>query len=474
MKKTTLIIIAILFQFTYILAQEAALDCVYCDGSPTGLYASIIGKNSTAAGVGSVAIGTNSYTYSTATNSIAIGTQVKVLAGLSIVMGNGESASRPLINNLNRTLMIGFGSTQPTFFVGRSPAYNKTGRIGIGNVTNPLYKLHVKADAGEQAAVFIEPNTWGEKASATLYLGTGQHSIAASYEYGMFFNSPKNYIFLNGNVGIGNSDPIAELDIEGNIRVGAFAKIPGQQKMIFADEQGILYTDNIPLINDNMGDCVAEYDIKTNGHWIKHDEEGVDKGIYISRENLIGIGTSMPRAALDVVSAGETQIIAYSKLEKEAGFWAANRLFSYGFSVDEEATGHITANINNPVNMMNFHSNGKISIGDAQPLNGSSHRLFVEGGITSEEVVINTLNANRQWPDYVFKKEYELMPLYDLKEYINDNGHLPNVPTTEEVSNNGQNIGELNAVLLEKIEELTLYIIKQQEEIDNLKQKINE
>ncbi len=66
------------------------------------------------------------------------------------------------------------------------------------------------------------------------------------------------------------------------------------------------------------------------------------------------------------------------------------------------------------------------------------------------------------------------MPLHELKTYINKKGHLTGVPTATYVNKNWFNIGEINTVLLEKIEQLTLYIIKQQEEIDNLKKKINE
>ncbi|MCF6341689.1 MAG: hypothetical protein L3J31_02645, partial [Bacteroidales bacterium] len=123
---------------------------------------------------------------------------------------------------------------------------------------------------------------------------------------------------------------------------------------------------------------------------------------------------------------------------------------------------------------INFYPNGKVAIGNTLPPGGTSHRLFVEGGITSEEVVINVLNQDREWPDYVFKEGYELMPLNELKEFVSTNGHLPNVPTAKEVKENGQNLGELNAILLEKVEELTLYIMKQQEEIDNLKKLISE
>ena len=211
----------------------------------------------------------------------------------------------------------------------------------------------------------------GAKSKASLYLGTKQNSIQANFDYGMFFMSAGNYLFPRGKIGVGTSDPKADLDVEGTLRVGSFANNPGFHKIVFADQEGVLFTDNIPLY-DNMGNCVAENDIVTNGHWIKYSEQDDEKGIYLSNENKIGIGTSLPRATLDIVAEEETHVIAYSSRGGKAGYWAANKTYA----------------------------NGKVSIGNARPNNGTSHRLFVEGGITSEEVVINVLNENREWPDY--------------------------------------------------------------------------
>lgn len=73
------------------------------------------------------------------------------------------------------------------------------------------------------------------------------------------------------------------------------------------------------------------------------------------------------------------------------------------------------------------------------------------------------------WPDYVFGGEHALMPLGELESYINNNNHLPGVPTAEEVEKDGADLGEMNRVLMEKVEELTLYIIDLQKQIDELK-----
>ena len=73
------------------------------------------------------------------------------------------------------------------------------------------------------------------------------------------------------------------------------------------------------------------------------------------------------------------------------------------------------------------------------------------------------------WPDFVFGNNYKLMNLYELEQYINTNQHLPDVPAAQEVSANGIDLGEMNAILLQKVEELTLHIIELQKQIDELK-----
>jgi hypothetical protein len=76
------------------------------------------------------------------------------------------------------------------------------------------------------------------------------------------------------------------------------------------------------------------------------------------------------------------------------------------------------------------------------------------------------------WPDYIFNDDYKLMHLGDVETFINQHKHLPNIPSQEEMIENGVDIGEMNVLLLEKIEQLMLYTIQQQKEIDELKKKI--
>lgn len=97
------------------------------------------------------------------------------------------------------------------------------------------------------------------------------------------------------------------------------------------------------------------------------------------------------------------------------------------------------------------------------------YSLFVRKGILAEDYAIAPVSA---WSDYVFNDDYRLMPLSDLKYFIKDNKHLPGIPTANDVSENGYSQHSMNAALLKKVEELTLYIIDQQKQIDELKAKI--
>lgn len=99
------------------------------------------------------------------------------------------------------------------------------------------------------------------------------------------------------------------------------------------------------------------------------------------------------------------------------------------------------------------------------------YRLFVKDGIKTEKVKVEIAVSNG-WADYVFKKDYSLMPLRDLESYINKNGHLPEVPTTEEAIANGIELKSMNILLLKKIEELTLYTLQQQKNIEEQNKRI--
>ncbi|MCG8306670.1 MAG: hypothetical protein MI975_04705 [Cytophagales bacterium] len=98
------------------------------------------------------------------------------------------------------------------------------------------------------------------------------------------------------------------------------------------------------------------------------------------------------------------------------------------------------------------------------------YKLAVAGNIITEEVKVM---LQHNWPDFVFKDDYVLSDLKDLEDYIKTNGHLPNIPSAEFVTKEGYNLGEMDSKLLEKIEELTLYLIEQHEKTMVLTDRMN-
>jgi hypothetical protein len=100
---------------------------------------------------------------------------------------------------------------------------------------------------------------------------------------------------------------------------------------------------------------------------------------------------------------------------------------------------------------MRISNNGNVGIGTATP----NAKLAVNGNIRAREIKVETAN----WPDYVFTKDYQLLSLKETEQHIKDKGHLPGIPSAEEVKTNGVDLGDMNAKLLKKIEELTLHLI---------------
>lgn len=116
-----------------------------------------------------------------------------------------------------------------------------------------------------------------------------------------------------------------------------------------------------------------------------------------------------------------------------------------------------------------WESWGKIIIGDSKGV--IQQKLEVDGIIHAKEVLIDT---NFPLADYVFKSDYKLMSLNELEQFVQTNKHLPEIPSAEDVAEKGLSIGEMQNKLLQKIEELTLYIIDQNKQITELQNRLKE
>lgn len=173
-------------------------------------------------------------------------------------------------------------------------------------------------------------------------------------------------------------------------------------------------------------------------------------GISLNAQNVFpkngyaGIQTSTPRVNLDVNG------ITYS-----------NALILGAYPVNAAALFHLYTNIES------IDSNLFIIENKDQKL----LQLSSDGILRAREIIVD---ADPNWPDYVFEKDYSLLSLNETEKFILENGHLPGIPSVQTIQETGIDLGEMNRLLLEKIEELTLHVIQQQKEIDNLKTLLEE
>jgi hypothetical protein len=190
----------------------------------------------------------------------------------------------------------------------------------------------------------------------------------------------------------------------------------------------------------------------------------------------IGIGTTTPSEKLEIYDTQNTPgVISLKSLRSDAGHVDVGRISVKQASTEvarigmpragHRNSGYLTFwtkkdDAANLVESMRINENGNIGIGTATP----DSKLSVNGNIHAKEVKIDLVG----WPDYVFEMAYKLPSLQHVEQHIKDKGHLQDIPSAKEVAKNGVLLGEMNAKLLQKIEELTLYTIAQEKKINSL------
>lgn len=263
----------------------------------------------------------------------------------------------------------------------------------------------------------------------------------------------------NANVGIGTSSPQARLEI-GAISANSPSVIIGENNFLgFRRHDGIAVygighdaTDGLfrigasPALSPSAGTSI---DIASGGSWISFSQGGSER-MRIAQGGNVGIGTATPEQRLQVVG-GRFQV-------NTAAPWDNFQIYTDGYCSYLEANGDegglwIRSNTGQKV----IIPDANLGIGTTNP----THKLAVNGTIKAKEVIVETTG----WSDYVFADNYALAPLSQVEAHIKANKHLPGIPSAAQVAEQGVSVGDMQARLLAKIEELTLHQIAQEKRL---------
>ncbi len=299
------------------------------------------------------------------------------------------------------------------------------GLVGIGVVT-PSEKLHVggnlKVDGGISSNTFNSSNLTAGQFTSGPATFTDNISVAKD-------------AFVTGKVGIGIPTPSESLDVNGNIKLSG--SVTGSSINV-----------SNATINQNLnvtGNSILSGSLSVNGTFsattLSFDQIN-SNGNTVVGQNLTVNGTTQLTGDLNLAGNMSAGIITASEFRTTDGGSAFN--------------------------FTNAIISQSLAVATAQPI-PANYKLAVGGAIIATGIDIKVPS---KWPDYVFAPNYERLSIGELKKYIDQNQHLPSVPSAKEMEEKkNYSVSEMDAKMLEKIEELTLYIIELEARVNDLEKK---
>ncbi len=325
---------------------------------------------------------------------------------------------------------------------------------------NNLISIHLRGRGGD--STYGDDSATLPKATLIQLLPYGSNNNQNCACWGI--NNSNDIFYDTNNVGIGTNTPSEKLEVVGAIKSetlvvdppsdGIIAQFgdpipanPGRRNFDFVSYQGASDPSlELSMFDNNFSNRFVVR-AKSDTEWIGLKDAQNAEVFKVARDPSLGSLIHLPKSDSRVVIGG-----------------FGGYLFSDGHKlVVKDGSAMIEGNI---------LTNNKIGVGVSAAEIPNEYHLAVNGKIISEEVKVKLFASG--WPDYVFSKDYRLLSLQDLEQYINLKGHLPNIPSAQDVEKNGVLLGDMNSKLLEKVEELTLYTIQQQKEIKQQQKAIEQ
>ncbi len=321
-----------------------------------------------------------------------------------------------------------------------------TGNVGVGTL-NPDSRLQVKGNMKVDSCLIVLDSMRIDKTFRAM------DNIFVEGDATMEKDAiVKEDFKVYGNVTIeGDTEMFGDASIDGTLKLTGTEELPdsiltnGNFDFLLLNTSGAAKKASYDTLLFNLKDGIyAPYPpskcdvngIFQNPTWAS----GPNKIYSLCPQVDVGIGTDMPRSTLDVHGITYTSSLA-------VGVDPADLVGRF----------HIKTINPNPLARLITVENADRKI----------LTLDNNGLLHAREIKIDA----DVWPDYVFEKNYELMPLREVQNYIQLNGHLPNIPSAQTVLEEGINLAEMNRLLLEKIEELTLHLIEQERRIEELENR---
>jgi hypothetical protein len=263
-----------------------------------------------------------------------------------------------------------------------------------------------------------------------------------------------DFVYKDGKVGIGVDNPIAALHIKSyeDTRVRSEGIHP-----------------RFDLFGSTNHWLLQAVDYNNGRFRIYNDSKGRESFTILS-DGKVGLGIELPNANFHIAgeNAGKGNVLANLMLGKSRGIefqaiQSSNDDDVQSLAIRVKSSGSFA---DNNFEAMRINYNGNVGIGTIDLNN--DYKLSVNGKIKTKEIQVSL----EGWSDFVFKSDYNLKPLEEVESFIDKNSHLPDIPSEVEVKEKGIDVGKMNAKLLQKIEELTLYLIDQNKEIKKLKTEI--